>query len=77
MRRDPVLEEALRTRGALTEIARLTGISTAAVSQWPRVPERHVWAVCKVSGIPAVRVRPDLAYYRCACQKAPMGLGAE
>jgi hypothetical protein len=34
------------------------------------VPERHVWAVCKVSGIPAALLPPDLPYYRSACQKA-------
>jgi len=70
MARDPVLEAALQTRRAVARIAQLAGISSAAVSQWQRVPERHVWAVAKVTGILAVTLRPDLPYYRCACQKA-------
>jgi hypothetical protein len=31
------------------------------------VPERHVWAVARVSGIPAVQLRPDIPYYQCQC----------
>jgi DNA-binding transcriptional regulator YdaS (Cro superfamily) len=64
MARDPVLVAALQTRLAVQRIARLCGISSAAVSQWNRVPERHVWAVSKVTGIPAAELRPDLKYYR-------------
>lgn len=63
MARDPVLEAALQTRFAVKRIARLCGISSAAVSQWQRVPERHVWAVAKVTGLSAATLRPDLTYY--------------
>lgn len=70
MVRDPVLEEAFRTRFVITRIARMVGISHAAVSQWRRVPERHVWAVSRITGIPAARLRPDLAYYQCAREAA-------
>ena len=69
MARDPTLEAALQTRRAVARIAQLCGISSAAVSQWQRVPERHVWAVCKVTGLSAVELRPDLSYYRCACRR--------
>ena len=64
MARDPVLEAALQTRLTVKRISRLCGISSAAVSQWTRVPERHVWAVSKVTGIPAATLRPDLPYYQ-------------
>lgn len=64
MARDPVLEAALQTRLTVKRIAELCGISSAAVSQWQRVPERHVWAVSRVTGLPAAKLRPDLAYYR-------------
>ena len=70
MARDPTLEAALQTRLTVKRISQLCGITSAAVSQWQRVPERHVWAVAKVTGIPAATLRPDLSYYHCACQKA-------
>ena len=63
MSRDPILEAALQTRLTVKRISQLCGISSAAVSQWQRVPERHVWAVSKVTGIPANVLRPDLVYY--------------
>lgn len=64
MARDPVLDAALQTRYMVKRIAELCGISSAAVSQWRRVPERHVWAVSRVTGVPAAELRPDLPYYR-------------
>lgn len=71
MARDPVLEAALQTRLTVKRVAQLCGITTAAVSQWRRVPERHVWAVSKVTGIPASELRPDIVYYaRCPKQAA-------
>jgi len=70
MARDPVLEEAFRTRLAIKRIAQMVGISHAAVSQWTRVPERHVWAVSKITGIPAAKLRPDIRYYQ-ECAKEP------
>ena len=60
MERDPILEEAFRQRLAVTEIARAIGITRAAVSQWRRVPERHVAAVARLTKIPKRRLRPDL-----------------
>lgn len=58
--RDPILEQALNTRMAVTQIAETIGISRAAVSQWRRVPEKHVAAVAKITGISKRRLRPDL-----------------
>lgn len=60
MERDGVLEQALSQRRAVTRIAEAVGISRAAVSQWQRVPERHVDAVARVTGIPPWQLRPDL-----------------
>jgi len=69
MDREPTLDAALQTRRAVARIAELCGITTSAVSQWSRVPERHVWAVCRVTGLSAHELRPDLPYYQCACRK--------
>jgi DNA-binding transcriptional regulator YdaS (Cro superfamily) len=60
MGRDPVLAEALSTRMAVTQIAETIGISRAAVSQWRRVPERHLAVVAKITRISRRRLRPDL-----------------
>jgi len=69
MARDPLLVAAFQQRLAVGRIAKLAGISSAAVSQWTRVPERHVWAVCKVTGLTAAQLRPDVPYYQCHCQR--------
>jgi pyruvate kinase len=58
--RDAALELALSPRLAVTEIAEALGVSRAAVSQWRRVPERHVAVVARITGISKRRLRPDL-----------------
>ncbi len=58
--RDPILEEALGRRLAVKHIAERARITTAAVSQWRRVPERHLAIVVEVTGIPDYRLRPDI-----------------
>jgi pyruvate kinase len=58
--RDPVLEALLAHRGAVTRIATALGISTAAVSQWRRVPDDRVAEVARALGLPTDQVRPDL-----------------
>jgi pyruvate kinase len=57
--RDPILEALLTQRGAVTRIATALGISTAAVSQWRRVPEDRVADVARALGVPPTSVRPD------------------
>ena len=58
--RDPSLEALLAMRGAVTRIATALGISTAAVSQWKRVPDDRVADVARALGVPPETVRPDL-----------------
>jgi pyruvate kinase len=60
MERDAVLELALSERLAVTRIAAAVGVTRAAVSQWRRVPERHLGAVARITGISRRRLRPDL-----------------
>jgi pyruvate kinase len=59
--RDPALEAILGQRGAVTRIAQGLGISTAAVSQWRRVPDDRVVEVARILGVTVQDVRPDLA----------------
>lgn len=58
--RDPALEWALRIRGATTRLARGLGITTAAVSQWQRVPEERLGQAALILGVPPAKLRPDL-----------------
>lgn len=60
MQRDETLEGLLQIRGATKRIAEGLGISTAAVSQWQRVPEGRVEQVATILGIAPSQVRPDL-----------------
>jgi transposase-like protein len=64
VQRDAILDEAFRPRLAVTQIADAIGISRSAVSQWRRVPERHLAAVARITKIPKYRLRPDLCRER-------------
>jgi pyruvate kinase len=58
--RDPTLEDLFARRGAITRIATELGISTAAVSQWRRVPDDRVIDVARILGVETRLLRPDL-----------------
>ena len=53
-----------RTRGMMAKIASALGISQQAVCVWKKVPQRHLIAVEKVTGIPCEKLRPDIANWR-------------
>ncbi|MCA3281721.1 MAG: pyruvate kinase [Roseomonas sp.] len=59
--RDPNLEALLARRGTVKQIAAALGISTAAVSQWKRIPEDRVSELSKALNLPPESLRPDLA----------------
>jgi len=59
--RDPALEALLARRGTVKQIAAALGISTAAVSQWKRIPEDRVSEIAKALNLPPASLRPDLA----------------
>ncbi|SHJ51130.1 pyruvate kinase [Roseomonas rosea] len=50
--RDKALETLLTQRGAVTRIATGLGISTAAVSQWRRIPPERVEEVARIMDVP-------------------------
>ncbi|WP_376093291.1 pyruvate kinase [Roseomonas sp. CCTCC AB2023176] len=58
--RDKALEDLLARRGAVTKIATALGISTAAVSQWKRVPPERVEEVARLMEVPADSLRDPL-----------------
>ena len=58
--RDPVIDRILATRGANKAIAEACGISTAAVSQWHRVPRKHLETVSQVTGVEPHELPPAM-----------------
>jgi pyruvate kinase len=66
--RDEALERLFSQRMMVTTLARALGLTTGAVSQWRRVPERHLAAVARIARVSKRRLRPDL--YRETCQAA-------
>ncbi len=54
--RDPALEDILARRGAVTRIAAALNISTAAVSQWKRIPPDRVADVARLFNLPPERL---------------------
>jgi TorA maturation chaperone TorD len=57
---DPGLQQAIRTAGGVTELARRIGVSQPSVSNWTRVPSERVVSVEAATGVPRQVLRPDL-----------------
>lgn len=45
----------------MNALARALGITSASVAGWKRVPAARVAEVSRITGLPAARIRPDLA----------------
>src|SRR5437763_14399417 len=58
--RDPGLSAAIQAVGGVSELARRVGISQPSVSNWDKVPAERVLAVETATGVPSMRLRPDL-----------------
>jgi TorA maturation chaperone TorD len=58
--RDQGLNEAIRSVGGVSELARRLGISQPSVSNWNRVPAERVLDVEAATGIERVVLRPDI-----------------
>jgi DNA-binding transcriptional regulator YdaS (Cro superfamily) len=54
------LELAIERVGGSSELARILGITPAAISQWERVPPNRVLAVESASGVSRYDLRPDV-----------------
>lgn len=57
---DPVVLKLREQRGLLTKVAGALGISRAAVSDWKRVPPKHVHRVAKLLNWHPHTIRPDI-----------------
>lgn len=60
MMEDDALIDAKKAAGGVVALAQGLGISSAAVSQWQRVPASRVLRVEWLTGISRHRLRPDL-----------------
>lgn len=60
MKRDDDLDRLFQIRGAVKRVADGLGISTAAVSQWQRVPKERVKEVAIILDVEPSLLRPDL-----------------
>ena len=58
---NPLMTNPLRPWPRATLVAaRALGLTPGAISQWKRVPVKHLLAVEAATGIPRERLRPDL-----------------
>ncbi|MBF0869748.1 hypothetical protein A0J51_01517 [Gluconobacter japonicus] len=55
-----ILSQIRSRRFAVKEIAAACNVTTQAVSQWEKVPRKHLGPVSRVTGIDAHQLRPDL-----------------
>jgi len=58
---DPALRQALETTGGPTALAKHLGIGASAITQWQRIPARHLLRIADLTGLPPHVLRPDLA----------------
>jgi TorA maturation chaperone TorD len=58
--RDQGLDQAIRSVGGVSELARRIGIAQPSVSNWNRVPAERVVAVEAATGVSRTALRPDL-----------------
>jgi DNA-binding transcriptional regulator YdaS (Cro superfamily) len=60
MMRDKGLNIAIEAAGSVRALGRLLGISHEAVRQWPKVPDKYLLKIEKVTGVDRKQLRPDL-----------------
>jgi DNA-binding transcriptional regulator YdaS (Cro superfamily) len=55
-----ITRQAVDKAGGVVALARQLGVTKGAVSQWERVPARHVLEVEQLSGVSRHQLRPDV-----------------
>jgi hypothetical protein len=57
---DPIILDVYRSYGSASKLARELGITRQCVSQWRKIPLKHVREIARVTGIPPAVLRPDI-----------------
>lgn len=57
---DEPLKRVLSVTGGPTKLADKLGVVPSAVTQWTKVPARHLPKIEHITGIPGRELRPDL-----------------
>jgi Putative antitoxin of bacterial toxin-antitoxin system, YdaS/YdaT len=57
---EPGLRLAVKSVGSITNLARLLGLTTQAISQWEEIPMQRVLEVEHITKVDRERLRPDL-----------------
>lgn len=71
---DEPLKRALNLAGGPSALAGKLGIVPSAVTQWTKVPPRHIGRISALTGMEAHELRPDL--WEPPAQFAPTETGA-
>lgn len=58
--RGEALSEVIKAVGGQKVLADALGITSQAISQWPRIPVGRVLVIEELSGIPRSSLRPDV-----------------
>ena len=59
MRPEPITK-AIEEAGSVKALAEIVGVTPQGVSQWKRVPQKHVRAIEALTGIPRHIIRDDV-----------------
>lgn len=59
MRPEPITK-AIEKAGSVKALAELVGVTPQGVSQWKRVPQKHVKAIEALTGLPLHVIRKDV-----------------
>jgi hypothetical protein len=55
------IAEIIKAAGGAAKLAEKCGVDRTTPYSWQRVPAEHLAAVAEVTGLPAAKLRPDLA----------------
>lgn len=53
------IKQIIMSAGGVVRVAAACGVSHSTVSEWTRVPVRHLRTVAELSGLPVERLLPE------------------
>lgn len=58
--RDPILNDVFDIFGGQSKVAQYLSVTRQSVTQWERVPLKHVRAIARYTGLSPAVLRPDI-----------------